>query len=651
MGLAYRPDVDGLRTIAVGSVIIHHAGFALHGGFLGVDIFFVISGFLITGILLRDLQADRFTLRDFYERRIRRILPALVFVALCTLPFAWWLMPPEQFGHFGKSLVALLFFVSNILFWREAGYFEPDAAEIPMIHTWSLAVEEQFYVFFPLALLMIWRLRPGLLPAVIGLVGLASLVLAEVAVRTMPSAAFYLLPFRAWELLAGSFAALLVNRWAMTGPDGQSYAGLETVPARWNNILSAAGALAILASLVLFQPTSGAPGYKVVPLVAGTVLVLLFTTSGTWVHRLLSLRWMVGIGLISYSAYLWHQPLFAFVRIAHFDPPSPLLMLGLIGLTLLLAGMSWRFVEEPFRRRVPTRAVIVSSFAGLVLLAGFGLTAYLTGGLTQQRFTGAQAQWFGSLDFSPRRAACHAQPDRLPPPEEACVYGADTPPSWAVLGDSHGVEIASALADRLAMQGDSLVHFTASACPPAYGFDSERPGCSDWTRRTVDWLVDQPDIDTVVLTYRHVVHVFPDAADLVQPSLTGRPKIANEGTSEDLRALYWASFSGMVARLAAAGKRVIILEPVPEIRRHINKYINFGSIRDGRLITLERLRHDELMSGVMSRLDEIEADRLSPEAVFCDATFCYGAGPEGAYYFDNNHLSLGGARKLVESLF
>lgn len=641
----HRKDIDGLRAIAVTAVIIHHAGFTLHGGFLGVDIFFVISGFLITGILLRDMEAGRFSLRDFYHRRVRRILPALVFIALCTVPVAWVLMPPEQFAHYGRSLVALPLFATNFLFWREAGYFAPSAAEIPMIHTWSLAVEEQFYIFFPLALLLVWRLgRRWILPLlIVGVV--VGLALAEYGVRTRPSAAFYLLPFRAWELLAGAVAAYMVFSGAR---EGAYYAGLRRVPEAWNGALSGLGMVAILASLWFFLPTSGSPGYTVVPLVAGTMLLLLFTTPQTWVYRALSLRGMVWIGLISYSAYLWHQPLFAFARIASFEPPAQSLMLGLIAMTFGLAWLSWQLIEEPFRRQISGKWVYGTVVTGFTALAALGVVAHVTKGLPDQRFAAQQVQWFLNADNSPRRADCHDRPDRLGAPGSACVYSGEAAPSWAVLGDSHGVEIAYALSQALSPRGETLVHLTASACPAAYTYESERAGCQEWTRRSVDWLAEQPNIETVVLAYRHVGHLYPTLGPALEA--TGSPKIIGGGTDAEKRALYWEGFAAVVNRLAEAGKAVIILEPVPEIHVDIDKYIARAEPERTELQTISRADYDKVLGWLTPQFAPLPARLLSPAQTLCDDNWCYGARDGVSFYFDNNHPSVAGAARIIETL-
>lgn len=290
--MKYRPEIDGLRAVAVLPVILFHAGLGLFaGGFVGVDVFFVISGYLITTILLTEIEEDRFSLWTFYERRARRILPALFVVLLACLPFAWVWMLPEQLEAFGKSLVAVMLFGSNILFWRETGYFAPAAEEKPLLHTWSLAVEEQYYLVVPL-ILMVGLRRFGRNPTFWGLVilSLVSLALCEIGRRSHPSAAFYLAPTRAWELLAGSLCAFIQRH------DGRQ---------RRSQVLSGLGLGLICASVLAFDGQTPFPSlYALVP-VLGTVLIILFATADTLAGRILTLRGFVGIGLISYSAYLW----------------------------------------------------------------------------------------------------------------------------------------------------------------------------------------------------------------------------------------------------------------------------------------------------------------------------------------------------------
>ena len=305
--IKYRKDIDGLRAFAVISVILFHLDLSwVKSGFLGVDIFFVISGYLITTILLADLQNNRFSISQFYERRARRILPALFAVIIACIPFAYIWMLPSQLEDFAQSILAVIFFVSNILFWREAGYFAPVAELKPLLHTWSLAVEEQYYLLFPIVLALLWKFNRRVSFIVIIAFTISSFVLAEWASRTAPGANFYLAPTRAWELFAGSICAFL------TYGRGQ----------RSSNFLSATGLALIVASIILYDASTPFPSSYTLAPVVGTSLIILYASHTTWTAKLLSVKIVVGIGLISYSAYLWHQPLFVFTRINSFEELS-----------------------------------------------------------------------------------------------------------------------------------------------------------------------------------------------------------------------------------------------------------------------------------------------------------------------------------------
>ncbi|MBJ6611533.1 MAG: acyltransferase [Candidatus Thiothrix moscowensis] len=372
--MIYRKEIDGLRALAVLPVILFHAGFGwVPGGFVGVDVFFVISGYLITSIILDELEAGRFTLAGFYERRARRILPALFFVLLVCLPMAWWLLLPAELMNFGKSLIAVAGFVSNILFWLQTDYFAATAEQIPLLHTWSLAVEEQYYLLFPLLLLLTWDLGKRWLLGLLVLIALLSFVWAEWLWRQSVEANFYLLPSRAWELMLGALAAFYLQK---------------------NRVEQ--GTLAQIASLLglglllvaIFGLHEGVPFpslYALLPTL-GAVLLIMFATPATWVGRWLGKRVLVGIGLISYSAYLWHQPLFVFARMQATEEPSAVFMAGLIVLTLLLAYASWRWVEQPFRERSRfTRQQIFAMAAlGSVLLVVTGVWLVAAEGLPER---------------------------------------------------------------------------------------------------------------------------------------------------------------------------------------------------------------------------------------------------------------------------
>ena len=334
----YRREIDGLRALAIIPVLLFHAGFSfISGGFVGVDVFFVISGFLITGIILSQLENRNFSLVGFYEKRARRILPALFFITAISTIFAWILLSPEDLLSYSKSIVSVALYVSNIFFAFDGGYFETAAELKPLLHTWSLSVEEQYYVFFPLLLILLWKLSRKHIPSLIICIALCSILIADWGIRHYPVLAYFSLPSRAWELAIGAFCAIISTqeKWTIENKNTRQFLG-------------SLGLILILASVFLFDAHTPFPGfYALVPTV-GSALVLLYAQNDTFLGKLLSHKFFVGIGLISYSLYLWHQPIFAFYR-NYVEQPSTFSMLFLIVLSLILSYCSWKYVEAPFR--------------------------------------------------------------------------------------------------------------------------------------------------------------------------------------------------------------------------------------------------------------------------------------------------------------
>ncbi len=381
----------------------------MSGGYVGVDVFFVISGFLITGILVRELEAEQFSLLGFYERRARRILPALFVVLAISTAFAVLLMLPYELAAFGRRLVAIIFFVSNVLFWQESGYFSPASELDPLLHTWSLAVEEQYYIFFPFALWACWRwFARGVTPFLV-LTTLGSLILAEFLSTRYPSSNFYLVPTRAWELLAGSLTALYLMRRA--APQGLL---AEAV--------GIAGLGAILFAIVAYDAATPFPSLWALVPVLGSVAIILAVSPATLVGKLLGSTAFVGVGLISYSAYLWHQPLFAFARLLDVDNHPPQILMLMLGLAaLVLAWLSWRFVERPFRNKdaFSRKRIFALSGLGGAVLAGLGAIAILSSGLPQ-RYPESQRDWVmtGPLEYGDYVRGAYRSVNRAPLSED-----------------------------------------------------------------------------------------------------------------------------------------------------------------------------------------------------------------------------------------
>lgn len=361
--ISYRPEIDGLRAVAVLIVILFHAGFELFsGGFVGVDVFFVISGYLITTIILAHKANKTFSIFDFYERRAIRILPAFFFITtICILAAYLWLLPNDM-KDFSKSLIAASVFSSNIHFFRQSGYFDNAAELKPLIHTWSLAVEEQYYIIFPLLLLVIWRFAKQWTIAALTLLTVLSFALAQWGSYNKPAAAFYLLPTRGWEIATGALVALYSPHFSKL----QLHRTLQEIG-------SLVGLSVILYAALFYSKATPFPGVYALAPVLGTALIILFATSSTAVGRLLSTKVFVSTGLVSYSAYLWHQPLFAFFRHRDTAVDNLGIYIVLSLISFLLAYLTWRYIETPFRKKVLNRLKILTvffCFTGFFILFG-----------------------------------------------------------------------------------------------------------------------------------------------------------------------------------------------------------------------------------------------------------------------------------------
>jgi peptidoglycan/LPS O-acetylase OafA/YrhL len=628
--MRYRAEVDGLRAVAVLPVILFHAGLSVSkGGFVGVDVFFVISGYLITSIIIDQLQRGTFSLVDFYARRARRILPALFLVVLCTMPFAWRWMVPGELRDSSQTVAAVSVFASNFLFWFHSGYFDRLAAERPLLHTWSLSVEEQFYVLFPVTFLLVWRFGTRWLSALLVAVAIASLALAEYWQPWDASAAFYLLPTRAWELAIGALCALSQFK------RGQLK----------SEVLSALGLVLITASVVLYDETVPFPSVFTLVPVGGAALVILFGAQHTRTARLLSARLLVGIGLVSYSAYLWHHPLFALARIRSFEPPATSTMLALGGLSFALAYASWRFVEQPvrhFRGASPWKVLVVAAGVSVLFLS-VGTWGYLTDGFKGVKTTPEQRTLLDMMRYSPKRPECHTRGRDYRKPANACEYF-DGAFRWAVLGDSHAVELAYAVAERGRRAGVKVKHLSFSGCGPVLDHTAAEADCRRWTREAVDYLAGDSTIDTVIVNYRLHLHLWGDQVGVF-------PQLPN-AVEEPVRNAYWRDLVRILGRLSDANKRVLLVLQAPELRRHIEAVIMEPGSRGDR-VGVTRRWWERRKADVDRRLSELPPDVLvlDPTDVFCDQENCYAVRDKRTLYYDADHLSLIGAADVARRVF
>lgn len=631
----YRREIDGLRAIAVLSVMLFHAGLAgVSGGYVGVDVFFVISGYLISGIILRETAEGRFTFANFYERRIRRIVPALTVVLIATAIAAWFILPPEQMQSMAQSAAATVGFVANLFFWHKSGYFGGDAELFPLIHMWSLSVEEQYYLLFPIAVLVALRFRFSL-AWVMGMAFVASLIACIVVTQTHPLGAFFLAPTRAWELLAGVFIAMYERPW-------------RAALGRWRQGVEAAGMVAIVAPLFLFDETTVFPGPMALIPVLGTAAVILASDGTTIIGRVLGSRPFVGVGLISYSAYLWHQPLYALSRVSGLTEGRAWIYVVLMALTLLLAWLTWRYVEQPFRvrGRFSRRQIAAGFLATSAAVVAFGVVGHLALGFPG-RFSPAVLAVNATAVGSPKLAECHASAENPLTPQTSCRYfGPDV--RWAVLGDSHGVEMAYALAEALPPQ-QGVLQLTYTDCEPALTYPTREAGCGPWMRTAVGFLEITPAITDVVVIFRHSYHLSGDQTKSWPRLPDEDPRFLRDRSPEQARAAYVADFERLVRRLAAAGKRVHVVRPFPELSTHIERTI-FAGQTDGLSMDYYRQRH-ALILPVLDKLAAIPGvEMIDPAAALCSERVCAAVVDGQAMYYDDDHPSLAGARRVLRSV-
>jgi len=621
----YRKEVDGLRALAVVPVVLFHAqvpGFA--GGFAGVDIFFVISGYLITSIIHTELKAGSFSIAQFYERRIRRLLPALfvVLAASVAMSVAW--LTPSAAQDFFKSLIAVPLFGSNLYFAETTGYFSTAAELKPLLHTWSLAVEEQYYLFFPLLMLIAWRLAPQRIIPMIALVLVVSLAFAVRYSSHSPTPTFFSMPARCWELLMGAMAALyLADR---PPPAGSN----------WKRQAASLAGLALILVVVLIEAPMAVPGfYSLLPTV-GAVLIILFAWPGTIAHALLSQRVFVGIGLISYSLYLWHQPLMAFTRIRALGVHDLVQMSAVVALTFVFAYLTWRYVETPFRRRdrIPARRLVPAAVAGSL--------AFVAAGLVALQVDYASLRYGEGKAARSREIMATVKPDRTclqgygAIEAQECVFGAVTSSkTLAVIGDSHAAQWADTL-DRLGQErGIRIVMFAKAACASAdvryeyHALRREYWECTQWRTHVVDKL-----------------RTANAGAVLITNSSFGYAGQGGLVPSDEWK----RGVSGFVRQVRQHAPRVFWLIDNP--RYPVNPMMCFEA----------NFWHDENHACSVPRKDAIDEAlvRLEREALaplptvtvadfhdfFCDAQRCASLTEHGPLMRDSNHMTASTAARL-----
>ncbi len=653
--MKYRSEIDGLRALAVIPVILFHAGFSLFsGGFVGVDVFFVISGYLITTIILSEMEKGTFSLLNFYERRARRILPALFLVMLVSLPFAWFLLLPKDMKDFSQSLVAVSSFSSNIIFWLQSGYFGTASELKPLLHTWSLAVEEQYYVLFPLFLMFMWKYRKRWLLGVFFLIASISFIAAQWGAHHQPVAAFYLLPTRGWELAIGAVIAfyLLYRKQGF-----KTFLSHKSV----NEVLGLFGLLLISYSVFAFDKTTPFPSfYTLVPTI-GTGLIILFSSSKTMVGRLLSVKPMVAIGLISYSAYLWHQPLLAFARHATiFSKPNAFTLIVLVFLSFVLAYLSWKYIEKPFRSKdkFNRKSIFTYSLIASLAFIAIGLSGLFSNGLPNRLDTDVIEL---SSPNSGRLNNCAGGKKRVS--GVTCLIGdPDTVPTYALLGDSHATRLTKGLDKTLRKNNKAMIVFAQPWCPPLIDFATDdikkNPFCRDYMGEAFDYIKNSTSIKTVVLVAEWANYTKGLRGDRKTVSYYTDSHSKEKSLKENSLA-FIRSLKRTRDILFKTNKGTILVTSVPEynldIPRTLSKLRLFGLANELRVedkvdLAKYQERNKEVITSFEAASIKTWALVIDAYKVLCKEEYCSYMIDNKAFYMDANHLSYEGSKLFVREI-
>ena len=643
----YRPEIDGIRAIAVLSVVIFHSGLGvMNGGYLGVDLFFVISGFLITKILISELETGTFSILSFYDRRIRRIIPALFVTLALSFLAAWYLMSPIHMEGFSRSLVAVATFCSNILFWRESGYFDTVADLKPLLHTWSLAVEEQYYIFFPIFLMIAWRFGKKVTLFLLAVAFVVSLGLAHWGMMNKPVAAFFLMPTRAWELLVGVFAAFMASH--------MEAKSIRPSPLA-SNLLSGAGLIAVLFSIFMFTPNTAVPSFPALVPTVGTALLILFATKGTLANRFLSIKPLVGIGLISYSAYLFHQPLLAFARYRTMHELSSSVSIFLCVTTFFWAYLSWRYIEQPFRNRkkMGRKVIFPIGAAATAMMLVAGLWNINNQGVNANN----SIQIVNASDFD----ACHFHHQANALSMDYCKSSMSFSNYYVLIGDSHAMALFVELRKTLAAKGYGLIAFTKNTLYPIAG--TYRDGRVDNEDRLAfldavyDFATQDPNVEGIFVASRWATHieggafVRPDGLGDDHPfakTIIARGAQKGDRAQDDLLAFS----SDFLARIASK-KPLTLVGPVPEVGVDVPRAL----LLDRSLLNYPVAWYDNREKNVRRLFDEARAKSqniavVDVRDIFCKNSdgVCVQTKDDFSLYVDDDHVSDTGAGLIMAKI-
>ena len=641
----YRPDIDGLRALAVLAVLLFHyrvPGF--RGGFVGVDVFFVISGFLITGLIDGEMREGRFSLRRFYERRIRRIFPALFALLIGATIAAGLIFFPSSLARFGKSLFATALFGANFEFWHEAGYFDVAADQKPLLHLWSIAVEEQFYLLFPALLLLIGARSKRRSLVVVSVIFVASLAFSIWSARHATSAGYYLLPSRMWELMLGALLAL----------------GAAPLPASrpLQEGLSVAGLLLIAFGVFAYSPATRFPGAAALAPCLGAALIIAASESAA-LNRALSMKPVVFVGLISYSLYLWHWPIYVFARTRLTHPLTTSETAFLIALSFALAVLSWRFIERPFRGKITWRsaALFTSAGAAMAISAACALFIVDMRGLPQRFSPQIRSILAEENDSESRMHECFGMTAADVERGRLCQIGAKVQEaSFMLWGDSHADALIPAVQSLAKRQNRAGLFAGTDSCPPLLGVGRADTAKCEAFNDAVAKVATSKAIREVILEARWAKNAEGSSfGPEAQPRIRLYDDISEGRTERETRDVFYRGLDRTVRRLTKAGKKVVLVASVPEVGFPVPPVLARMKMRDpGATITTSIARYRERQKFVLWAFGQMH-NRYSAKVVYPDRVFCHGGACRISMrgrplYRDGHHLSTFGAQQLTPLL-
>lgn len=634
----YRSEIDGLRAFSVLSVVAFHAFPSwLTGGFIGVDVFFVISGFLITSHIFQSLDKGSFSFTDFFSRRIRRIFPALILVMACSLVFGWFALLADEFSQLGKHVASGAAFIVNFILVDESGYFDNAAETKPMLHLWSLAVEEQFYIVWPFVLWLAWKRKFNLLTITV-LVAALSFYLNLRFIKSHPTETFFWPIGRFWELLSGSILAwfllyksenlrpikLWVDKLLVTVVYSKK---VEADGSTTSNLMSFSGLLLLAYGVIYINESLSFPSKWALIPVLGAVLIIA-SGSKAWLNRVCLMNPIaVWFGLISYPLYLWHWPILSFLQIVDGDLPHRDARIAAVFLSITLAWITYRLFEMPIRRSGSGGFKTVSLSVSLIAVGLFAFAVHITEG----RIVPSSPKQIvaDTAKASPKREECHFPAKRDFSSRAVCEYFSGKK-SIAVFGNSHSVELAYGLAQVLQVSGYGVRHHTMSGCTHNYSStkgNEKQLICAAWQRDVVKQLISDSSISSVVVSYRNEAYL---------KRKSRRQSLLN-----------------MLEELIEANKEVVLVLQAPMPAMHINTYIRKGVFSD---MSSVKGRTKEEWLNMYSAKEELlkelpQAVKVyDPSGIFCDPQDCYVVKEGQALFFDGDHMSIKGAELVAKEL-